>query len=106
MAYPEGIGVVDLMIGLPMRGRKAMYEKLMKAGLKDEESRQEFSFPAEYMFKDVPDEADDEHDPIQVAFAEMDRFGVEVGLFGMSPDVLEPNPPTPKRVPLPPQGHP
>ena len=51
--------VVDLMIGFPIRDRKAMYERLMKAGLKDQESRQEFNFPAEYMFKDVPGEADD-----------------------------------------------
>jgi len=100
MAYPEGIGVVDLMIGFPIRDRKVMYDRLMKAGLKDQESRQEFTFPAEYMFKDVPGEADEEHDPIEVAFAEMDRFGVEVGLFGMSPDALAAKERDPKRVQL------
>ena len=100
MAYPDGIGVVDLMIGFPIRDRKVMYDRLLKAGLKDQESRQEFTFPAEYMFKDVPGEADDEHDPIEVAFAEMDRFGVEVGLFGMSPDALAAKERDPKRVQL------
>jgi predicted TIM-barrel fold metal-dependent hydrolase len=100
MAYPEGIGVVDLMIGFPIRDRKRMYDRLMKAGLKDEESREGFAFPAEYMFKDVPGEADEEHDPIEVAFTEMDRFGVEVGLFGLSPDALTAKERNPKRVQL------
>ncbi len=100
MAYPDGIGVVDLMIGFPIRDRKGVYDRLLKPGLKDEESRQEFAFPAEYMFKDVPGEADDEHDPIEVAFAEMDRFGIEVGLFGMSPDAIAARERDPKRVQL------
>jgi predicted TIM-barrel fold metal-dependent hydrolase len=100
VTYPEGIGVVDLMIGFPIRDRKGVYDRLLKPGLKDQESRQRFTFPAEYMFKDVPDEADDEHDPIDVAFAEMDRFGVEVGLFGMSPDALQAKQRDPKRVQL------
>jgi uncharacterized protein len=100
MAYPDGIGVVDLMIGFPIRDRKGVYDQLLKPGLKDQESREEFAFPAEYMFKDVPDEADEEHDPIEVAFAEMDRFGVEVGLFGMSPDALAAKERDPKRVQL------
>jgi predicted TIM-barrel fold metal-dependent hydrolase len=100
MAYPDGIGVVDLMIGFPIRDRKGVYDRLLKPGLKDQESREGFAFPAEYMFKDVPDEADEEHDPIEVAFAEMDRFGVEVGLFGMSPDALAAKERDPKRVQL------
>jgi predicted TIM-barrel fold metal-dependent hydrolase len=100
MAYPDGIGVVDLMIGFPIRDRKGVYDRLLKPGLKDEQSRQEFAFPAEYMFKDVPGEADDEHDPIEVAFAEMDRFGIEVGLFGMSPDAIAARERDPKRVQL------
>ena len=100
MAYPEGIGVVDLMIGFPIRDRKGVYDRLLKPGLKDQESRQAFTFPAEYMFKDVPSEADDEHDPIVVTFAEMDRFGVECGLFGMSPDAVDAKERDPKRVHL------
>ena len=58
---PEGIGVVDLMIGFPQRDRKAVYEYLRK-GAKDSESK-DMSFLAEYMFKDVPDEVDDDRGP-------------------------------------------
>jgi uncharacterized protein len=81
MGYPEGIGAVDLMIGFPMRDKKAVYEYLMR-GIKDTETKEEFTFPAEYMFKDVPEGADDDVDAIDEAFAEMDRYGVDKGLFG------------------------
>ena len=53
---PQGIGVVDLMIGFPHRDRKAVYDYLRK-GAKDSESK-DMTFLAEYMFKDVPDEVD------------------------------------------------
>jgi predicted TIM-barrel fold metal-dependent hydrolase len=99
MGYPEGIGVVDAMIGFPIRDRGRVYSRLRRAA-KDRESREEFAFPAEYMFKDVPEPAAEEADPIETTFAEMDRFGVECGLFGMSPDALEAKRRDPKRVAL------
>ena len=55
---PEGIGVVDLMIGFPHRDRRAVYDYLRK-GAKDAESK-DMTFLAEYMFKDVPDEVDED----------------------------------------------
>jgi len=99
MGFPEGIGVVDAMIGFPIRDRKRVYDRLLR-GAKDRQSKEEFAFPAEYMFKDVPEAADEEADPIEVTFAEMDRFGIETGLFGMSPDALEGKRRDPKRVAL------
>ena len=63
MTYPRDIGAVDLMIGFPMRDKKAVYEYLMR-GIHDEETKKDFTFPAEYMFKDVPDEDDEGADPI------------------------------------------
>ncbi len=99
MGYPEGIGVVDAMIGFPIRDRDRVYRKLRQAA-KDQESREDFAFPAEYMFKEVPEPAAEEADPIDATFAEMDRFGIETGLFGMSPDALEARRRDPKRVAL------
>jgi len=81
MTYPRDIGVVDLMIGFPMPDKKKTYGYLMR-GIKDAETKESFSFPAEYMFKDVPEAADEDVDPIDVAFAEMDKYHVEQGLFG------------------------
>ncbi len=86
-----GIGAIDLMIGFPMHDKKAVYEYLMR-GIKDDETKEDFEFPAEYMFKDVPKPKGDEtSDPIDEAFAEMDKCGVEQGLFGNGEQVVEAN---------------
>jgi predicted TIM-barrel fold metal-dependent hydrolase len=88
VARPLGIGVIDLMIGFPHRDMHAVYGYL-KQRAKDTESRQEFSFPAEYMFKDVPEEVGEGVDPIEVTFSEMDRFDVDKGLFGLTKMAIE-----------------
>jgi hypothetical protein len=87
------------MIGFPMQDKKAVYEYL-KRGMRDSESKEEFTFPAEYMFKDVPDGAEEGVDPIDVAFGEMDRFTVTSGLFGLSEQAIEAKRRDPKRVHL------
>ena len=84
---PEEIGVVDLMIGFPHRDRKAVYDYLRK-GAKDSESK-DMTFLAEYMFKDVPDEVDDDRDPVDVTIGEMDRYGIDAGLVGLTRMTLE-----------------
>ena len=53
MTMPSDIGVIDLMIGFPAEDARRHYD-YMKANLKDEASA-EMEFPAEYMFKDVPE---------------------------------------------------
>jgi len=51
---------------------------------KDRESKEDFKFPAEYMFKDVPEkELTESQDPVSVTLGEMDRWGVERGLIGV-----------------------
>ncbi len=97
MAYPEGIGVVDLMIGFPLRDRKATYEYLER-GIKDSETKDSFTFLAEYMFKDVPEGAKEEVDPIDETLAAMDACGVERGLFGLSGQTLKAKHRYPDRV--------
>lgn len=96
MAYPEGIGVVDLMIGFPFKDKKATYQYLMP-GIKDAQSKAEFAMPAEYMFKETPDEAGDA-DPIDTTFAQMDRYGIEIGLFGLNETSIEAKKRYPGRV--------
>ena len=90
MPYPDGVGAIDLMIGFPFRDKKAVYEYL-DAGIKDGGS-ESLEMPAGYMFKDVPAEASDDVDPIDVTFGEMDRWGVAAGLFGVSEQSVEPSP--------------
>jgi uncharacterized protein len=94
---PEAIGVIDLMIGLPHRDRRAVYDYLRK-GAKDQETKESFAFLAEYMFKDVPGVVEEDEDPIEVTFAEMDRYGIEFGLFGLTRQTLEARDRHPGRV--------
>lgn len=74
-------GVVDTLIGLPVDHRQ-LYETMRRQMLRDAGS-QEMAMPAEYMFHDVPDGPAAGADPVAVTLAEMDRFGIEVGLISL-----------------------
>jgi predicted TIM-barrel fold metal-dependent hydrolase len=78
---PTNIGVVDLMIGFPSGQARRHYD-FMQSQLRDAESRA-MEFPAEYMFKQVPNQLDEGQDPVEVTLGEMDRFGVAIGLVGL-----------------------
>jgi len=54
MAMPSDIQAIDTMIGFPARDLKAQYAFITKQ-TKDAQSKDEFEFPAEYMFKSPPD---------------------------------------------------
>ena len=47
-------------------------------------------FPAEYMFKEVPNHLEEEQDPIAVALGEMDRHGIAMGLAAVFTAVVAP----------------
>jgi uncharacterized protein len=87
MAYvhsgPFEVGAIDTMIGFPAHDMKATYA-FITSQVRDRESKEDFEFPAEYMFKDVPDKHyRDVADPVAVTLGEMDRWGIEKGLIGV-----------------------
>ncbi len=82
MAFPADIGVIDLMLGIPEGQKKGWYEFLRK-GLMDRESLDEFEFPAQYMFKEVPHDLPDDADPVTVVLGEMDHYGIEKAMIGV-----------------------
>ena len=53
MPMPTDVGVIDLMIATPFRAGARTYQ-FLRQSLRDRESLDEFEFPAQYMFKDVP----------------------------------------------------
>jgi hypothetical protein len=78
-----GIGIVDTLIGFPSPADSSHYDFITRQ-TKDKESREKFSFPAQYMFKDVPnDRLTDVDDRIGYTLDQMDRWGVEKGLVGV-----------------------
>jgi hypothetical protein len=76
----NGIGAIDLMIGFPSADARSHYTNL-RAMAKDSAS-QEMEFPAEYMFKQVPNYLPEGADPIEVTLQEMDACGVAKGMIG------------------------
>lgn len=81
MPIPENIGIIDLMLAIPGTDNSAFYEYI-KPMLKDEESKQMFKMPAQYMFKDIPDTGKQD-DYVAYTLAEMDRFGIEKAMIGV-----------------------
>ncbi len=77
--------MVDLMIGFPSANAAAHYD-FLRAQAKDAESKQ-MEFPAEYMFKQVPNQLAEGEDPVDVTVAAMDRCGVAIGLVGLGGEV-------------------
>jgi hypothetical protein len=87
MAMPKNVPIIDCMIGFPARDF-ARYDFIRKQ-LRDKQSKEEFDFPVEYMFKHVPKELYGAENPIAITLHEMDRFGVERGMIGLGGDVSE-----------------
>jgi predicted TIM-barrel fold metal-dependent hydrolase len=81
MAGPVGLPVIDTMIGFPHEGT-AQYDFIRKQ-TKDRESKEDFDFPVEYMFKDVPKGLPTD-DPVSLLLQQMDRFGIEKSMIGVS----------------------
>jgi predicted TIM-barrel fold metal-dependent hydrolase len=82
MPIPSGLKAIDLMMNIPDGDPSAWYE-FIKPLLLDEESRKHFKMPAEYMFKDIP-EIDDQKDYVGYAIGEMDKWGIEQAMLGIS----------------------
>ena len=83
MGMPTDVGVIDLMLGIPEGSKKNWYG-FLRAGLMDRESKDEFEFPAQYMFKEVPKDIDPGADPIATVLGEMDHFGIERAMLGVN----------------------
>lgn len=80
MPGPLGLPVIDTMIGFPHEGT-AQYD-FIRRQTKDRESKEEFGFPVEYMFKDVPKTLSTD-DPVTLLLQQMDRFGIEKAMIGV-----------------------
>ena len=85
MTFPAGVGVIDLLVGLPPAPGDLSWRDALRPLLKDEDSLGGFQHPASYMFKNLPSErfADD---PPRAVLDAMDRFGVERAMIGVSVD--------------------
>jgi uncharacterized protein len=91
MGMPTDIGIVDLGIGFPYQSieeKKSAYD-FFRANLKDAESVREMEFPAQYMFKTVPDVVEPDVDPIEWTVEKMQAFNIVHGKIGLSERGIE-----------------
>ena len=82
MAMPTGIGIVDLMLGIPSDDQKSVYD-FMRPLFRDKESIQSFDFPVQYMFKEFP-KVEKQEDYITFTLQLMDKYGIEKAHIGVS----------------------
>ena len=76
-------GVIDTLIGFPTDPGRTY--AAIRRSLRDTESREHFQMPAEYMFHGVPAQHDMDVDVgIASTLAEMDTYGVAIGLVSLS----------------------
>lgn len=81
MTMPAGIGIIDTMMDLPFDDVRSIYE-FLTPNLKDAASKEEFEFPAQYMFKKVPAAAAAGEDVVAHTIALMDHHGIEMAMIG------------------------
>jgi hypothetical protein len=79
---PRDIGVIDLLLDIPGGDPKKAYA-FLQSQLRDRESREEFAFPVEYIFKDVPKPSVPD-DPVRFVLDEMDRHGIDRAMISIS----------------------
>ncbi len=90
MPMPKDVGVIDLLLGIPVSEDNSEYYEFLKPLLMDEQSRQMFKMPAQYMFKDIPRIGPVE-DKVSWTVQQMDRFNIEramCGFTGRNSDVV------------------
>jgi len=86
MAMPTGLGIVDPAVGFPYQSvaeKKRAYDSFRPL-FKDAESTNEFEFPAQYMFKDVPDLVSPDTDPVAWVVDKLDQFNIEIAISPLS----------------------
>ncbi len=81
MAGVRDIPAVDLMLNIPGADQRGWYE-FMKPLLLDQQSREQFEMPAQYLFKDLP-KVGAQDDYVAYTVAQMDLYGIERAMVGI-----------------------
>jgi predicted TIM-barrel fold metal-dependent hydrolase len=75
------IGAIDLMLNVPGEDQRGWYD-FMKPLFLDQDSRERFEMPVQYMFKDIP-KVGAQDDYVAYTVAEMDKHGVARAMVGL-----------------------
>lgn len=81
MPMPTDIKVIDCMLGIPEAEDRGDWFASFRPLIKDAQTLQQFSMPAQYMFKDVP-QTGNPGDFVKWTVEQMDRFNIDKALIG------------------------
>ena len=81
MPMPNDVPIIDLMLAVPNDDTSNFYD-FIRPLLMDEQSRQMFKMPAQYMFKDLP-KVGKRDDYIAYTLEKMDEFNIEKAMLGV-----------------------
>ncbi len=85
MGMPTDIKIVDCMLGIPNAEDRSDWFAAFRPLIKDAQTLEQFSMPAQYMFKDVPTTGNP-GDFVKWTVEQMDRFNIEKALVGWNDD--------------------
>lgn len=85
MGKPTDIKVIDCMLGIPNAEDRSDWFAAFRPLIKDAQTLEQFSMPAQYMFKDVPTTGNP-GDFVKWTVEQMDRFNIEKALVGWNDD--------------------
>lgn len=85
MGMPTDIKVIDCMLGIPNAEDRSDWFAAFRPLIKDAQTLEQFSMPAQYMFKDVPTTGNP-GDFVKWTVEQMDRFNIEKALVGWNDD--------------------
>ena len=86
MSYPKDIGIIDCMMGIPNHADHSDWYESFAPLLNDQQSRDMFKMPAQYMFKDIPNKEADVSDFVSWTVEQMDKHGIEKAMVGYNED--------------------
>ena len=84
MSMPTDVPIIDTMLGVPQDEQTRSYD-FFRMLLRDEESKKQFDFPVQYIFKDFP-KVEKQEDYITYTLKLMDTHGIERAMTGVSLD--------------------
>ena len=86
MGYPKDIKIIDTMLGIPTHADRSEWYASFRPLLNDQQSRDMFKMPAQYMFKDIPEASANVSDFVGWTTEQMDKHNIEMAMVGFNED--------------------
>lgn len=86
MGYPKDIKIIDTMLGIPTHADRSEWYASFRPLLNDEQSRDMFKMPAQYLFKDIPEASAEVSDFVGWTTEQMDKHNIEMAMVGFNED--------------------